>query len=645
MSKSVSAGEPRTEILSAVQVLVERNSPFESKKSSPFKRADITASPTKRRLRSGIISSPEFAEQPLLPHSSSPSKRANVNVQNIEAKSKETLYCQKTDVPDKGLCSPSLRVEVLIHTVVSNDEPTNVSEKANESIGKEVEIAPSLETVTLESWNTKSRSEEKIHSPFTSIEFQSPDETTRRRDVSKDTSLCRRLEDVVLSSPREGSPAGVANEKHEKVLSASTSSPRPATLSPSILRTAEAKKDADGFGDKGIESFETLDNKELKDSNLESIDDSQLSSIESIDDEPDPLAFHEGGSVKSDSCRLEIDQEVITALTCDVNDSPHDTGLGMKDHDASANMSVILVTRDSPTKDEVSTPREYAAQTPSDDQAPHLTVPDNSEPVAENGRVTRSGSRFSEETNMLRDFLSRAQARKAARDVSASTEVDANPRRSPRKPLVEIHNESPSPERPLPASKRPGTPPGKAKLEMQVGELDELDELDELEEAGQQTSSCRRSTRRRLFTPARPAPGAPSLIPVRRAEGGDKIRLQRSLAQELATVTRSNTRRNRGQSKPPKVVLQSLPVESSTVDVVSSKGEGCGKSVGWDATLVYYQATSGVTPRKERQRRKRNGRVEAPGEESGSMGLTKETTRGSTANARLGSHGRGRDKK
>ena len=646
MSKQVGAGEVAIETLSAVRVIVERNSPCESKKSSPLMKADVTASPKKRGLRSGVLSSPKLAEQSLHSHSPSPSKRVNVNDQGVGAGGEETLECKKMDDLDKAPCSPNLYSEVPIDPVKS----TNVSNKANENIDKELEDVPSLQTVAMESWNIESRSEETIHGPFTSVKFQSPEEAILGSDVSKDTSLCRQLEDVILSSPEEGSQAGVADEDHDKALSTSTSSPRLDTLSPSVLGTAEPKTDADDVEDKSIDSFESLDNEQSGNKNPEPSDNRRVTDIESIKNEPDPSIFYEGESVKFDSSRLEVDQEVIIAFTCDANGSPNDSQLGTKDHEAPGNTSIILVTHDSPMKDEASVPREHPSRTPSDYEAPHITGPDCPESVAEVSRVTRSGSRFSEETNMLRDFLSRAQAQKAARDVSASSEVPgvANPRRSPRKPLVEIHNESPSPEKTLPVSKRPGTPPGKARLELEVeevDELDELDELDEVEEAGQQTSSCRRSTRRRLFTPARPAPGAPSLIPVRRPEGGDKVRLQRSLAQELATITRMNTRRNRGQSKPPKVVLQNLPVEPLTLSVVSAKGEGCGKSVGWDATLVYYQATSGVAPGKERQRRKRNGRVEAPGEGNGSAGLKKETTGASTVNARPGSQGCGRNNK
>ena len=649
MSSQIGADQPETVAFSAVQIRVGRNSAPESRKSSPFKNVDVADSPKKRGMKSAEISSANPAKQSLPSCLPSPFKRADIDWQDGEARGKETLDCERTVDLREAPRSPRLHSEFPLDPV-SPDESTNVLDEANEvscppTMENAVEVVPSLQTVTLESWHAESRGEDKIHSPSTSMKLQNSEKATISNDILKDTSLCRKFEDVALSNPEEDPKSAVAAEGHDRAISTSASSPSPSACSPSLVGAAETKTDAKGLRGTSTESFENIDEEQFGDRNPELFGDRRLTSIKLTTNDPDSCVFRESESIHPDSSRSEVDQETITALSCNANASSKDRELAMKDHDPSGKRGIILVTNDSPTTDEIPATRENESPTPSAHVAPRLKALDAPELVAENTRVTRSGSRFSEETNMLRDFLSRAQAQKAARDVPASTEVPsvATPRRSPRKPLAEIHNEFPSPEPPLPVSKRPGTPPGKAQLEM--GELDALDELDELDEADQQTSSCRRSTRTRLFTPARPAPGAPSLIPVRRTEGGDPVRLPRSSAQELATVTRSNTRRNRGQSKPPKLVLQSLPVEPLTVAVIRPTGEGCGKSVGWDATLVYYQATSGVAPGKDRRRRKRNGPVEAPGEGSDRVGLTKETTGASTANARLGSHGRGRNQK
>ncbi|KAL8948784.1 MAG: hypothetical protein Q9222_005063 [Ikaeria aurantiellina] len=197
---------------------------------------------------------------------------------------------------------------------------------------------------------------------------------------------------------------------------------------------------------------------------------------------------------------------------------------------------------------------------------------------------TRSGTRFSDDTTMLRDFISRAQARKLAQgpaliaDPAPSTAT--SPRRSSRKALANLDSNSPC-RKPDDLGKRPGTPPDNGRLEAM--------HQDDAEEPCTDSSPVRRSTRKRVPEAAKTTTGAPSLIPVRRADGTDPVVLQKSVAQQLALVTQTNTRRNKGQSKPPAVILKNLPVE---VYEEATKGghalRNC-KSVGWDQRLVYYQ--------------------------------------------------------
>ena len=220
-------------------------------------------------------------------------------------------------------------------------------------------------------------------------------------------------------------------------------------------------------------------------------------------------------------------------------------------------------------------------------------------------RRTRSGTRFSDDTNMLKEFLNREKAKKAAKKLQGPVYTPApmiSPRRSPRKVLAEVDSNSPSPQKPRDLANRPGTPPGKQNLE--AVDLDDLDELAE------ESALCRRSTRKRLFTPAKSISGVPSFIPVRRADGADPIVLQKSLAQELAIVTRANTRRNKGQSKPPKVTLQTLSAEASEDAIVAVTSYPNSKSVGWDETLVYYRNASdskeGKQEKQPKVRRLRN---------------------------------------
>lgn len=199
-------------------------------------------------------------------------------------------------------------------------------------------------------------------------------------------------------------------------------------------------------------------------------------------------------------------------------------------------------------------------------------------------RKTRSGARFSDDTNMLRDFLNRAQASKAAKTPILSP-LDApkpqtSPRRSPRKALGSHKGPAKSPQNIGDVANRPGTPPGISKVDV---------DSDEAEENAATPTSCRRSTRTRLPAPSKPPPGAPSFIPVRRADGTDPVVLQKSQAQELAMVTRANTRRNKGQSKPPLLALKDLPADLAEETNMMRQRANNEKSVGWAETLASYQ--------------------------------------------------------
>lgn len=203
-------------------------------------------------------------------------------------------------------------------------------------------------------------------------------------------------------------------------------------------------------------------------------------------------------------------------------------------------------------------------------------------------KTTRSGARFSDDTNLLKDFLNRAQARKLAKDskIPAHGPLQVSPRRSPRKVLAEVDRNSPSPQKPKDLATRPGTPPGKQRLDAFA--FDDVDELTA------EPTSCRRSNRTRLPTASKAALGAPSFIPVRRADGTDPVVLQKSIAQDLVVQTRANTRRNKGQSKPPKVALQTLTAETTEMIANRTHARETCKSVGWDEKLVYYQGVHEV---------------------------------------------------
>ena len=207
---------------------------------------------------------------------------------------------------------------------------------------------------------------------------------------------------------------------------------------------------------------------------------------------------------------------------------------------------------------------------------------------------TRSGARFSDDTTLLKDFLHRAQARKAGKvqkNVSSASDIIA----SPRKPLAVIDKNSPSPKKSKSRANRLFTPPGKPKVESV------LDGENPLNGPG----SCRRSARTKSPAPSKILSGAPSLIPVRRADSTEHVVLQRSDAQELATVTRANTRRNKGHAKPPKLMLESIAPEVPDTWLDATHPKGSVKAVSWDETLAYFFTTTEGEDEKEKQTKAR----------------------------------------
>ena len=221
------------------------------------------------------------------------------------------------------------------------------------------------------------------------------------------------------------------------------------------------------------------------------------------------------------------------------------------------------------------------------DEAVYALETDKKETDSSN-RKTRSGGRFSDDTSMLKEFLNRAQAKKAAKkpilsvpDLSNAPKPQVSPRRSPRKALGSHDGNALSPRKQRKILNRPATPPGKPKLD--APDSDEVDEICE------EVTSCRRSTRTRLPAPSKTPPGAPSFIPVRRADGADPVILHKSQAQELAMVTRANTRRNKGQSKPPLLALQDLPAATTEIALVTKQRAENAKTVDWAEKLASYQ--------------------------------------------------------
>ncbi|KAK4696640.1 hypothetical protein P7C71_g1309, partial [Lecanoromycetidae sp. Uapishka_2] len=241
-------------------------------------------------------------------------------------------------------------------------------------------------------------------------------------------------------------------------------------------------------------------------------------------------------------------------------------------------------------------------------------------------RKTRSAARFSDDTSMLKEFLNRAQAKKAAKTPALPKpdlpQPQISPRRSPRKALGSNDDSALSPQKSRDIANRPGTPPGKPQVEGH--------DSDDGDEISAEPSSCRRSTRTRLPAPSKTPPGAPSFIPVRRADGTDPVVLQKSQAQELAMVTRANTRRNKGQSKPPLLALHDLPVETAECASITRARGKQAKTVGWAERLASYQDAKDTEEAEEARPKVR--RMKGLGSANGTPGPKRATAVVGTSN-------------
>ena len=229
----------------------------------------------------------------------------------------------------------------------------------------------------------------------------------------------------------------------------------------------------------------------------------------------------------------------------------------------------------------------------------------------------RIGTRLSEDTNMLKDFLDRVKAKKAARSADISEAIpplSPSPSKSPRKVLAAVDRNLPSPKRSQEIANRPGTPPGKHILESS--------DLDELDDGAVEPASFRRSARVRLPAPSKLARGTPSLIPVRRPTGSEPVVLQKSEAQELAITTRNNTRRNKGRSKPVDLTLQALAEETMQLDLPVTNGREGAKQVVWDETLVYH--LEGEAKQEEKKKKPKVRRLKGLGTANGTPAAKKE---------------------
>ena len=205
-----------------------------------------------------------------------------------------------------------------------------------------------------------------------------------------------------------------------------------------------------------------------------------------------------------------------------------------------------------------------------------------------------------EDTAILKDFLSRAAASKAERAAVVThrresiqnrrdSDVVRHALASPRKVLEEKDPNSPSKY------------DNDATLDLsQTLTLTAPDEtLDSPTMKGTDEEKSIRNSRRssrtkksRLPAPASAAQAQASKIAIRRADGNEVVVLKKNNdVQELASLTRSNTRKNKQGAFGVTVRLLKVAMDASSLPPIddSTRELVIGKNIRWDEQLTYYQ--------------------------------------------------------
>ncbi|KAK4987299.1 hypothetical protein LTR50_004725 [Elasticomyces elasticus] len=236
------------------------------------------------------------------------------------------------------------------------------------------------------------------------------------------------------------------------------------------------------------------------------------------------------------------------------------------------------------------------------------SAPPEEAPSAMRRRSNAARPRISDDTAFLQAFLSRTDASKATRSASVARRASLSNRRdsdavrqalaSPARLgiLTDLDVNSPSLQKALLVDEE---------IEDDTGV--QLDNLAATEQPALHTTrKIRKSVRSKSRIPQFPAlaglqgpppanslaTAAPNKVSVRRGTG--PAGLKRSEAQELALMTRNNTRKNKGGSVMPLLRLPKLAAEAISsspeelVEQVLELAESV-RSVRWDETLVYFR--------------------------------------------------------
>ncbi|KAF2154025.1 hypothetical protein K461DRAFT_292709 [Myriangium duriaei CBS 260.36] len=253
---------------------------------------------------------------------------------------------------------------------------------------------------------------------------------------------------------------------------------------------------------------------------------------------------------------------------------------------------------DSPFSElDVTSPIKPAVEIPALQIPPQTGRSTSAPPTETAAKEERPRPRISDDTAILHAFLSRAAASKKptiARRESLTNRRDSGMVRqalaSPAKPevLAELDTNSPLPQkaaRPEAGEESSESLAATEKPRLPCKVIDEQED----EKPARRSSRSRVKPSLLLDQITAPAKAAPNKITIRGPM--DAVPLKRSEVQELAAQTRSNTRKNKGQSVMPLVRLSKLagePLVDEDKVETDSESNGQGKNVRWDETLEYF---------------------------------------------------------
>ena len=254
--------------------------------------------------------------------------------------------------------------------------------------------------------------------------------------------------------------------------------------------------------------------------------------------------------------------------------------------------SMQIPAEDISTLEIINVAAEELPQSPSED--PSISEPSQALPES-----APSFSYEDDDADMLRKFLTRVKANKAAKAENVTPQRKRSLPHSPlRLPLGELDtNNSPSPLSLKPNDELEASDPSPSPKRRKRHEL-----ATDAEDEGK-LKAIRRSGRTRLPVKSA-APGAPSLIPVRRLgkDGDATVTLRSNEEKELAALTRVNTRKNKGSLNPTEVLLLKMAEKTDPVlkqrllkemfeeKKKNGKNSEKGKSVAWAEELTQFQS-------------------------------------------------------